>query len=62
MAKQEECKTEVWLLQRLLAIELWRGGLSQGEIAKRLSMGTIAVNEILKGVNRAVPTTTDREK
>lgn len=62
MAKKEECKTEFWLLQNLLAIELWRGGLSQVEIARRLSIGNSTVNEMLKGVNRAVSTTTEREK
>jgi Mn-dependent DtxR family transcriptional regulator len=56
MAKQEECKTEVGLLQNLLAIELWRGGLSQGEIARRLGVATGTVNEMLKGVNREILT------
>lgn len=40
------------LLQNLLAIELWRGGLSQSEIAKRLGVATGSVNKILKGVAR----------
>lgn len=40
------------LLQNLLAIELWRGGLSQSEIGKRLGVATGSVNNILKGVAR----------
>lgn len=40
------------LLRNLLAIELWRGGLSQAEIGKRLSIATGTVNRLLKGVSR----------
>lgn len=39
-------------LQNLLAIELWRGGLSQSEIGKRLGVATGTVNKMLKGVAR----------
>ena len=46
------------LLQNLLAIELWRGGLSQAEIGKRLGVATGSVNKILKDVRREVSTLT----
>jgi plasmid maintenance system antidote protein VapI len=52
--KQKESNIEVGLLQNLLAIEFWRGGLSQEEIAKRLGVAKASVNEILKGVNREI--------
>ncbi len=56
MAKKQESidglETIVLLLQNLLAIELWRGGLSQKEIAKRLCVAKASVNKMLKGVNR----------
>ncbi|MEO1019277.1 MAG: hypothetical protein AAFY56_16535 [Pseudomonadota bacterium] len=45
----------IGLLQNLLAIELWRGGLSQAEIGKRLGVATGTVNGMLKGVARHVP-------
>jgi hypothetical protein len=46
------------LLKQLLAIELWRGGLSQQEIRKRLGLNMNALNRLLKGVSRhlAAPT------
>jgi predicted transcriptional regulator len=52
----DDLKTVAQLLQNLLAIELWRGGLSQVEIGKRLGIRTASVNEMLKGVNRAILT------
>lgn len=42
----------VALLQQLLAIELWRAGLPQSEIRKRLGISINVVNEMLKGVSR----------
>lgn len=48
----------VQLLQNLLAIELWRGGLSQIEIARRLHISTTSANIMLKGVSREVATKT----
>lgn len=42
------------LLKQLLAIELWRAGLSQSEIRTRLGIGMNAVNDMLKGVSRDV--------
>jgi transposase len=44
----------VKVLQHLLVIELWRGGLSQDQIRKRLGISLDNVNEILKGVSRTV--------
>lgn len=40
------------LLKQLLAIELWRGGLTQAEIRERLSLGKSTVSATLKGVSR----------
>ena len=51
-----DLKTITQLLQNLLAIELWRGGLSQAEIRKRLGVGIAAVNGMLKGVSKEVST------
>lgn len=42
------------LLRNLLAIELWRGGLSQEEIGKRLGVAKGSVNKMLKGVSRVI--------
>jgi hypothetical protein len=44
----------VVLLKQLLAIELWRAGLSQSEIRIRLGLGMNAVNAMLKGVSRDI--------
>jgi predicted transcriptional regulator len=41
------------LLQTLVALELWRGGLSQAEIGKRLGIAAGSVNKLIKGVSRA---------
>lgn len=40
------------LLRHLVAIELWRGGLSQSEIGEKLGMAAGSVNKMLKGVRR----------
>ena len=42
------------LLKQLLAIELWRGGLTQSQITKRLKLSSNTVNEMLKGVSREI--------
>lgn len=52
----DDMKTISKLLQNLLAIELWRGGLSQAEVGKRIGVATGSVNRMLKGVSREVPT------
>lgn len=49
---QKEMQQMVNLLQQLLAIELWRGGLSQADIGKRIGIATGSVNKILKGIDR----------
>jgi Mn-dependent DtxR family transcriptional regulator len=46
----------VHLLKHLLAIELWRGGLTQSQIKARLGLGSGTVTEMLKGVSREVQT------
>jgi predicted transcriptional regulator len=53
MAKNDPDEAVV-LLRQLLAIELWRGGLTQAEIRKRLGVSNDAVNAMLKGVSREV--------
>jgi transposase len=58
----DDLKAITQLLQNLLAIELWRGGLTQTEIKERLGVGTDTVNKILKGVSKEVPTTTSGKK
>lgn len=40
------------LLKFLLAIELWRGGLSQAAIRTRLGLSMNTVNAMLKGLKR----------
>jgi predicted transcriptional regulator len=54
MAKSAQDDEKVMLLKQLVAIELWRAGLSQSEIRKRLGMNMNAVNQMLKGVSREV--------
>lgn len=56
MAKnaQQDNNETVMLLKQLLAIELWRAGLSQSEIRTHLGIGMKAVNDMLKGVSREV--------
>ena len=54
MAKSAQDDETVMLLKQLLAIELWRAGLSQAEIRTRLGMNMNAVNQMLKGVSREV--------
>jgi predicted transcriptional regulator len=40
------------LLQQLLAVELFKSGVPQADIAKRLHIATASVNQMLKGVKR----------
>ena len=42
------------LLRHLIAIELWRGGLSQDQIRKRLGISINTVNAMLKGMSRGI--------
>jgi transposase len=44
----------VLLLKHLLAIELYRGGLSQAEIRTRLGLGMNVLSRMLKGVSREI--------
>lgn len=43
----------VLLLRQLVAIELWKGGVSQAEIGHRLGVAAGTVNKYVKGVKRA---------
>jgi len=54
MAEKSGSENIETLLKYLLAIELWRGGLTQAEIRKRLKMSGTTVAEWLKGVSRHV--------
>jgi transposase len=54
--KGDELKSIEGLLQNLLAIELWRGGLSQDEIAKRFGTSKSIISAMLKGVTRSIAT------
>lgn len=54
MAKQPPEDETATLLKQLLAIELWRAGLSQAEIRKRLGLSMNVVNGWLKGVSREI--------
>lgn len=57
MAKSNEhndLKEIKYILMQLLAIELWRGGLSQLEIGKHINISVGSVNKMLKGVSRRV--------
>ena len=47
------------LLKHLLAIELYRSGLSKAQIRQRLRLDMNAVNAMLKGVSRHIQTRTD---
>jgi len=44
----------VSLLKHLVAVELWRGGLSQAEIRSRLGTDINTISKMLKGVSRDV--------
>jgi hypothetical protein len=54
MAKKDANEQIIGLLQHLLVIELWRGGLSQTEIRARLGLSTTTVNAMLKGVSKGI--------
>lgn len=43
----------VVLLRQLVAIELWKAGISQTEIAKRLGVAKATANKYLKGLKRS---------
>jgi transposase len=57
----DDLSTVSQLLRNLLAIELWRGGLSQAEIGERLGVSAGTVNGMLKAVNRVVLTKPSNE-
>ena len=49
---EEKLDAIVELLQNLLALELFRGGVTQGEIGKRVHVSTAKVGEMLQGVKK----------
>jgi DNA-binding CsgD family transcriptional regulator len=57
MAKKDPNEEIIGLLQHLLAIELWRAGLSQGEIRARLGVNINTISAMLKGVSREIQVT-----
>ena len=54
MPEQEERESEVQteLLKKILMVELFKLGLPQGEIGKKLKIKTVTVNSFLKGIKR----------
>jgi transposase len=54
MAKTPQADETALLLKQLLAIELWRAGLSQSEIRTRLAINANTVSQWLIGVCREV--------
>lgn len=58
----DDLATIAQLLRNLLAIELWRGGLTQAEIGVRLGVATGSVNKMLKDVNREVAAAVCKEE
>lgn len=42
----------VQLLRFLVALELWKSGVSQADIGKRLGIAAGSVNKLVKGVKR----------
>jgi Mn-dependent DtxR family transcriptional regulator len=57
----DDLSTITQLLRNLLAIELWRGSLSQEEIGKRLGVAKGSANKMLKGVSRVIASGTGNE-
>ena len=51
---QKDSDEIILLLKHLVAIELWRAGLSQSQIRTRLGLGMNVVNDMLRGVSRSV--------
>jgi hypothetical protein len=49
---EEKLDAIVELLQNLVALELSRAGLPQGEIGKRVHVSTAKVNEMLQGIKK----------
>jgi len=60
MPSKEPADTEqiILLLKQLLALELWRAGLSQSEIRKRVGLGMTSLSGILKGVSKGIESRT----
>ncbi len=56
-SSDNDMKSIAQYLKNLLAIELWRSGLSQAEIGKRLGIATGSVNKMLKGISKEVQIT-----
>jgi DNA-binding IclR family transcriptional regulator len=60
MAKKPATTDDLaYLLQYLVAIELFRAGVSQDEIRKRLRINANTVSEMLKGLSQHLETQTD---
>jgi transposase-like protein len=59
VSKNQPVKDDRYLLQYLLAIELYRAGLPQTQIGRRLGISNNTVNGMLKGVSRHISTRTD---
>jgi DNA-binding transcriptional regulator LsrR (DeoR family) len=63
MATQNPDDSKVeYLLQYLLAVELYRAGLTKGEIRKRLALSNNVVSAMLKGLSQSVVTRVDADE
>lgn len=51
--KKLDTNDQATMIRYLLVIELWRAGLPQAQISKRLSLSPNMVNAMLKGLKRA---------
>lgn len=51
-SENKDSSVVVVLLRQLVAIELWKTGVSQTEIAKRLRVSKTTANMYLKGLKR----------
>ncbi len=53
MAKTSNGNDEtINLLRFIVAIELWKSGVSQADIARRLGIATASVNKYVKGLKK----------
>jgi hypothetical protein len=59
MTQNKNSDDVAYLLKYLLAIELYRAGLSQAQIRQRLGLSMNVLNGMLKGVSRHALTRTD---
>lgn len=49
---KENSDRTIYILEYLLVLELYRLGLGQGDIGKRLGVATSKINTMLKGIRK----------